>query len=106
MGKKIALVQCAARAASTAGVFFGQGPSSKVSTTAPSRGKSWLLKCSNRKRGPPVVSISTTRAIPRALGLSTGAGRRQAKEKEEEKPVRRPSRRELRPKPARPSRRP
>src|SRR5712675_1730713 len=80
MGKKIALVQCAASAASTAGVFLGQGPSSKVSTTSPSRRKSWLLKCSNPKPGPPVVSISTTRLIPRALGLpahedtaSTGA---------------------------------
>src|SRR3989440_7599588 len=61
-------------------LFFGQGPSSKVSTTSPSRRKSWLLKCSNPKPGPPVVSISTTRLIPRALGLpahedtaSTGA---------------------------------
>src|ERR1700704_2462830 len=77
IGKKIALVQCAA---SAAGVFFGQGPSSKVSTTSPSRRKSWLLKCSKPKPGPPVVSISTTRLIPRALGLpahedtaSTGA---------------------------------
>src|SRR5262249_14449704 len=69
IGKKIALVQCAASAASTAGVFFGQGPSSKVSTTSPSRRKSWLLKCSNPKPGPPVVSISTTRATPKALGL-------------------------------------
>src|SRR5712672_3011163 len=69
IGKKIALVQCAARAASTAGVFFGQGPSSKVSTTSPSRRKSWLLKCSKPKPGPPVVSISTTREIPKALGL-------------------------------------
>src|SRR3954468_1342486 len=69
IGKKIALVQCAASAASTAGVFFGQGPSSKVSTTSPSRRKSWLLKCSKPKPGPPVVSISTTRLIPRALGL-------------------------------------
>src|SRR5262244_3791375 len=69
IGKKIALVQCAARAASTAGVFFGHGPSSNVSTTSPSRRKSWLLKCSNPKPGPPVVSISTTRAIPKALGL-------------------------------------
>src|SRR5260221_11752154 len=80
IGKKIALVQCAASAASTACVFFGQGPSSNVSTTSPSRRKSWLLKCSNPKPGPPVVSISTTRLIPRALGLpahedtaSTGA---------------------------------
>src|SRR5712691_22426 len=69
IGKKIALVQCAASAASTSGVFFGHGPSSKVSTTSPSRKKSWLLKCSNPKPGPPVVSISTTREIPKALGL-------------------------------------
>src|SRR6266446_4510912 len=69
IGKKIALVQCAASADSTAWVFFGQGPSSNVSTTSPSRRKSWLLKCSNPKPGPPVVSISTTRAIPKALGL-------------------------------------
>src|SRR5439155_18782666 len=69
IGKKIALVQCAASAASTAGVFFGQGPSSKVSTTSPSRKKSWLLKCSKPKPGPPVVSISTVRATPSAFGL-------------------------------------
>src|SRR5947209_19766083 len=69
IGKKMALVQCAASAASTAGVFFGQGPSSKVSTTSPSRRKSWLLKCSKPKPGPPVVAISTTREIPKALGL-------------------------------------
>src|SRR5258708_10548101 len=69
IGKKIALVQCAASAASCAGVFFGQGPSSKVSTTSPSRRKSWLLKCSKPKPGPPVVSTSTTREIPKALGL-------------------------------------
>src|SRR4029077_2633764 len=69
IGKKIALVQCAARAASTAGVLFGQGPSSKVSTTSPSRRKSWLLKCSKPKPGPPVVSISTTRETPKASGL-------------------------------------
>src|SRR5262245_46620515 len=69
MGKKIAFVQCAASAASTACVFLRQGPSSKVSTTSPSRRKSWLLKCSKPKPGPPVVSISTTRATPSALGL-------------------------------------
>src|SRR6266481_143467 len=69
IGKKIALVQCAASAASTAGVFLGQGPSSKVSPTSPSRRKSWALKCSKPKPGPPVVSISTTRATPKALGL-------------------------------------
>src|SRR6516165_9474401 len=69
IGKKIALVQCAARAASTAGVFFGHGPSSNVKTTSPSRRKSWLLKCSKPKPGPPVVSISTTRETPSAFGL-------------------------------------
>src|SRR5262249_5246411 len=74
MGKKIALVQCAASAASTACVFLGQGPSSNVSTTSPSRRKSWLLKCSNPKPGPPVVSISTTRAIPKALGFEHEGG--------------------------------
>src|SRR4249919_3943501 len=74
IGKKIALVQCAASAASTAGVFFGQGPSSKVSTTSPARRKSWLLKCSKPKPGPPVVSIWTTRATPSALGLPAQAG--------------------------------
>src|SRR5712671_5757576 len=73
MGKKIALVQCAASAASTAGVFLGHGPSSKVSTTSPGRRKSWLLKCSKPKPGPPVVSISTTRAMPSALGLPAQA---------------------------------
>src|SRR5262245_30087768 len=65
----MALVQCAASAASTAWVFFGHGPSSKVSTTSPSRRKSWLLKCSKPKPGPPVVSISTTRETPSASGL-------------------------------------
>src|SRR5215470_8493697 len=69
MGKKIALVQWCASAASTFGVLFGQGPSSKVSTTSPSRRKSWVLKCSKPKPGPPVVSTSTTRETPRALGL-------------------------------------
>src|SRR5271166_6000381 len=69
MGKKIALVQFAASAASTAGVFFGHGPSSKVSTISPSRRKSWALKCSKPNPGPPVVSISTTREIPIASGL-------------------------------------
>src|SRR5215469_10162899 len=69
IGKKIALVQCAASAASTAGVFLGHGPSSKVRTTSPSRRKSCALKCSNPNPGPPVVSISTTREMPIALGL-------------------------------------
>src|SRR5262249_13265515 len=74
IGKKIALVQCAASAASTAGVFFGHGPSSKVSTTSPSRRKSCALKCSKPKPGPPVVSISTTRETPSALRLLHEAG--------------------------------
>src|SRR5215470_16956492 len=78
IGKKIALVQCAASAASTAGVWRGQGPSSKVSTTSPGCRKSWLLKCSKPKPGPPRVSTSTTRETPSALGLpgqdTAGAG--------------------------------
>src|SRR5262245_17970134 len=69
IGKKIALVHCSARAASTAGVWRGHGPSSKVSTTSPGCRKSWLLKCSKPKPGPPVVSTSTTRPTPSALGL-------------------------------------
>src|SRR5207342_1547042 len=63
------LVQCADSAASTFGVFFGQGPSSKVRTISPGRRKSWLLKCSKPKPGPPVVSICTTRVMPSASGL-------------------------------------
>src|SRR5262245_9645500 len=81
IGKKIALVHCSARAASTAGVRPGHGPSSKVNTTSPGRRKSWLLKCSKPKPGPPVVSTSTMRATPRALGLlqdETGAGAKAA----------------------------
>src|SRR5262245_4690495 len=74
-------MQWRARAASTAGVLLGQGPSSKVSTTSPGLRKSWLLKCSKPKPGPPVVSICTGRASPRTSGLrgqdtdgGTGAG--------------------------------
>src|SRR5206468_2123351 len=79
IGKKIALVHCSASAASTAGVWRGHGPSSKVSTTSPGCRKSWLLKCSKPKPGPPVVSTSTTRPTPSALGLpgqdaAAGAG--------------------------------
>ena len=61
-----------ASALSTAGVFSGHGPSSKVSTTSLSRRKSNCLKCSKPNPGPPVVSISTTRARPSATGLSHG----------------------------------
>src|SRR5215471_4428148 len=74
MGKKVALVQWSASALSTAGVLPCQGPSSKVSTTSPARRKSCILKCSQPKPGPPVVSTSTTRATPRALGLPAHAG--------------------------------
>src|SRR5271168_2432850 len=56
----------------TEGVLTGQGPSSKVSTTSLSRRKSSCLKCSKPNPGPPVVSISTTRAIPSASGLAQG----------------------------------
>src|SRR5262245_31235203 len=69
MGKKVARVQCSASAFSTAGVLPCQGPSSNVSTTSRSRRKSCILKCSQPKPGPPVVSISTTRETPSAFGL-------------------------------------
>src|ERR1700688_1434796 len=54
----------------TDGVFSGHGPSSNVSTTSWSRRISSCLKCSKPNPGPPVVSISTTRARPSALGLA------------------------------------
>src|SRR6266498_2521367 len=69
IGKNVALTQCEASAASTAGVFFGHGPSSNVSTTSLLRRKSCSLKCSNPKPGPPVVSTSTMRDVPSAFGL-------------------------------------
>src|ERR1700685_4358828 len=68
IGKKTALVQLAASAARTSAVLCGQGPSSKVSTTSPGCRKSYCLKCSKPKPGPPVVSISTTRETPSASG--------------------------------------
>src|ERR1700740_1593003 len=79
MMKNTALVHWSSSAFSTAGVLFGQGPSSKVSTTSLSERKSNCLKCSKPKPGPPVVSISTTRETPSASGLAqafsaTGAG--------------------------------
>src|SRR3954464_12817291 len=74
IGKNTALVHCEASAERTAGVLRGHGPSSKVSTTSLGRRKSWLLKCSKPKPGPPVVSISTMRAVPSAAGkLAQGA---------------------------------
>src|SRR5580700_8993182 len=68
IGKNTALVQLAASAASTSTVLCGQGPSSKVSTTSPGCRKSYCLKCSKPKPGPPVVSTSTTREMPSASG--------------------------------------
>jgi hypothetical protein len=59
---------------STAGVLSGHGPSSKVSSTSLMRRKSCILKCSNTKPGPPLVSISTVRARPSAFGLPGQAG--------------------------------
>src|SRR5271170_3556869 len=64
------VVHWSASAFSTAGVFTGHGPSSNVSTTSWSRRKSSSLKCSKPNPGPPVVSISTVRATPSALGLA------------------------------------
>src|SRR5215475_1459684 len=73
MMKKMPVVHSSASAFSTAGVFSGHGPSSKVSTTSWSRRKSNSLKCSKPNPGPPVVSISTVRATPSAFGLLQGA---------------------------------
>src|SRR6516165_4122993 len=70
ISKKVAFMQLSCSALSTIGVFSGQGPSSKVSTTSLSRRKSYCLKCSVPNAGPPVVSISTTRDKPIAPGLS------------------------------------
>src|SRR3954466_5113467 len=69
MVKKMPVVHSSASAFSTAGVLLSQGPSSKVSTTSFSFRKSSSLKCSKPKPGPPVVSISTVRPTPSALGL-------------------------------------
>src|SRR4029079_18262070 len=68
MLKNVALTHSSASAFSTAGVV-GHGPSSKVRTTSLSRRKSCCRKCSKPKPGPPVVSISTVRLTPSALGL-------------------------------------
>src|SRR3954452_14820283 len=73
MVKKMPVVHSSASVFSTDGVLTGHGPSSKVSTTSLSRRKSSCLKCSKPKPGPPVVSISTTRPIPSALGLVQAA---------------------------------
>src|SRR5215472_16078550 len=69
ISKNVALAQLSVSALITAGVFSGHGPSSKVSTTSLSRRKSYCLKCSVPKAGPPVVSICTTRERPSAFGL-------------------------------------
>src|SRR5262249_26516829 len=70
MGKKIALVQWRASAARTFGGLLGQGPASKVSTTSPGRRKTIPFKCSAPQPRAPGVSTSTTRATPRAVGVS------------------------------------
>src|SRR5271154_3465210 len=70
ISKNVALEQLSVSALSTIGVLSGQGPSSKVSTTSFSRRKSYCLKCSVPKAGPPVVSISTVRDRPSAFGLA------------------------------------
>ena len=67
------MAQLSWSAFSTAGVFSGHGPSSKVSTTSLSRKKSYCLKCSVPNAGPPVVSISTTRETLKASGLAQDA---------------------------------
>src|SRR3979411_3231486 len=67
------VVHSSASVFSTEGVLSGHGPSSNVSTTSLSRRKSSCLKCSKPNPGPPVVSISTTREIPSALGLVQAA---------------------------------
>jgi hypothetical protein len=72
ISKKVAFRHSSVSALSTAGVFPGQGPSSKVKTTSLSRRKSYCLKCSKPKPGPPMESISTIRASPMPLGLSQG----------------------------------
>ena len=64
--KKMPVVHSSASAFSTAGVFCGHGPSSKVRTTSLSFRKSSCLKCSKPKPGPPDVSISTVRPTPSA----------------------------------------
>src|SRR3981189_2754596 len=73
MGKKMPVVHSSASVFKTEGVLTGHGPSSNVSTTSWSRRKSSCLKCSKPNPGPPVVSISTMRAIPIALGFAHGA---------------------------------
>src|SRR5262245_24759625 len=73
MVKKMPVVHSSASVFSTAGVLLSHGPSSKVSTTSFSLRKSSSLKCSKPKPGPPVVSISTVRATPSALGLVQAA---------------------------------
>src|SRR5476649_2536433 len=67
------VVHSSASVLSTDGVLTGHGPSSNVNTTSLSRRKSSCLKCSKPNPGPPVVSISTTRAIPSASGFAQGA---------------------------------
>src|SRR6185437_5099400 len=69
MMKNVAWMQLSAKVFKTEGVVT-HGPSSKVRTTSPFFRKSWFLKCSKPKPGPPVVSISTVRDIGIASGLA------------------------------------
>ena len=95
ISKNVAFKQLSASAWSTAGVFSGHGPSSKVSTTSLSRRKSYCLKCSKPKPGPPVVSISTMRASPMPPGLSQAAilwSRRRPRSEPQRRRLRRRSR--------------
>src|SRR3981189_1944615 len=73
MGKKMPVVHSSASVFKTEGVLTGHGPSSNVSTTSWSRRKSSCLKCSKPNPGPPVVSISTMRAMPSAMAFAHGA---------------------------------
>src|SRR5262249_44094909 len=72
ISKNVDFRHSSASALSTAGVLPGQGPSSNVKTTSLSCKKSYCLKCSKPKPGPPVVSISTMRESPMPPGLSQG----------------------------------
>ena len=67
--KNVAFTHWSASALRAIGVLFSQGPSSNVRTTSLARRKSCCGKCSEPKPGPPVVSISTVRVTPSALGL-------------------------------------
>ena len=74
ISKNVAFRHSSASALSTAGELPGQGPSSKVNTTSLSRRKSYCLKCSKPKPGPPLVSISTMRESPQMAAEASRRG--------------------------------